>query len=243
VRAVRLGQLQALSRLYADERPETGSGFIKTDELTSLINYAIAELYELLIDAGGHEHYETVNTALVTVPGAATVTLPTDFLRLLSLYLNWGARQLEPLDQLEHVDDRADLMNYGVWSRGNDKAFRIRGSRTAPEVIEFFPTPTTATPLEVRYVPTAPVLVNELDTFNGVDGWEKMVALRVASEIIVIGRNSPAATLELFEQERTRIQMLADKRTAAHPDRIRDVTSLSRGRNWRRLGLVPPGTT
>lgn len=242
MRTVTLGRLRALARLYADERPETGEGFIKTDELTQLVNYAIAELYELLIDAGGHEYYETVNTALVTTPGTATVTLPTDYFRLLSLYINWGARQLEPVDQLEHVDDRADFVNFGVWAKGNDKAFRIRGSRTAPEVIEFFPTPTTATALEVRYVPTAPVLVNEMDTFNGVDGWEKMVALKAAAEIISIGRGSPTATLELYEREAARIQMMADKRAAAHPDRIRDVTSYSRGRNRRRLGPVPPGT-
>jgi hypothetical protein len=243
VRKITLAKLRALARLYADERPEGGQAFINTDEVDQLLNYAIAELYELLIDAGGHEHYEVVNAALATAAGVSTVSLPSDFLRLLSLQLVWGPRQMEAVAALEHVDDRTDLMNFGVWSRGNDKAFRIRGSATAPEVIEFFPTPTTATPLEVRYIPTAPILVNELDTFNGVDGWEKMVALKVAGELLIIRHESPSAVLELFAVERDRIQMMADKRAVAYPDRIRDVTSSARGRSWRRLGLVPPGTT
>ncbi len=238
MRTVTLAKLRALARLYADERPEVGTGaFVSVIELDQLLNYALAELYELLIDAGGHEYYETV-AELTTAPNVATVSLPADFFRLLSVYLNWGSRQLEAMDALAHVDDRADLMNYGVWARGADKAFRERGA-----VIEIFPTPTTQTSLELRYVPVAPVLVNELDTFDGVDGWEKMVALKVAGEILVIKKESPKAVLELFAQERERVQMLADKRAAAYPDRVRDVTSLARGRNWRRLGLVPPGST
>jgi hypothetical protein len=242
MRTVTLAQIKADARLYADERPGGDLAFVNEDELTRLVNLALAEEYDLLVRAGGHERYEVVDTSRITVSGTATVDLPDDFLDLLSLYLNWGTRQLERLDALESIDARGDVENMGRWGRDSEKYFRIRGSHGSADVIEFFPTPTAATAIELRYVPVCPVLVAPTDTFDGVNGWEKMIALRVAAEMNVIKDKSPSALLSLYSSEKERVEMYASERTASHPDRVRDVRYTNRP-NRRRLGPVPTGST
>src|SRR5690348_11557061 len=112
------------ARLYADERPGGEDAFIGDPDLIRLINLALAEEYDLLVRAGGHERYATIDTSLTTTAGTATIPMPTDFMELLSVHLNWGPRALEQVDALESIADRRDLMNLGVWSRDSAKAFR-----------------------------------------------------------------------------------------------------------------------
>jgi hypothetical protein len=237
MRTVTLAQLKRMSRLYADERPGGANAFISDDELRDLINSHIADEYDLLIHAGGHERYETIDTSEATVSGTATIDLPDDFYELLSLHLVWGTRQLEPVDALDSVADRRDVANLGVWARDAEKYFRRRGA-----YIEFFPTPTTATTVELRYVPTAPILTAEEATFDGVNGWERMICYRVAAEMLAIASKSPATMMALYQAEREKLELLAHQATASHPDRIRDVRYANRS-GRRRLGPVPAGST
>jgi hypothetical protein len=216
-RSVTLSQLRSDALLYADERPNSASTFITTTEANRLVNLALAELYDLLVSARGHEHYETVTEATATVAGTATVNLPSDFYQLLSLHLKWSATDIEPVGDLEHVADRHRLVNWGTWTQWSPKAFRIRGT-----VIEFFPTPATATTLQIRYIPAFTDLSMDASTFDGVNGWEKLVALRAAIEMRAINRQ-PGGELEaLYERELRRVEAMAAERSAATPKRIRD---------------------
>lgn len=233
--SVALKTIRDLARLYADSRPGGGrkKKFIGDEPLNGLVNHALRELYELLVRARGHEYYETVDTSLTTATNVATVNLPADCFQLLSIALRWGTQDLEPLDALEAIDDRAGFVRYGVWSRDAEKAFRMRGN-----VIELFPTPKTATPLELRYVPNFTELTSDNATFDSINGWEKLVALRVALEMLTIGGDSTGAVEKLYEREFERVEGIAGERAAAHPKRVRDVVyeeSRRRG-SWRRLG-------
>lgn len=249
MRLVKLSQLKRMCRLYADERPGGTSAFINDDELRDLINGEIANEYDLLVHAGGHERHELVDTARSTAIGIATVAFATDFYELLSLHINWGNRQLEPVDALDSIDDRRDVHNLAVWARDGWKAYRIRpvvASETSDQLVpglEFFPTPTTATALDIRYIPTAPVLTAEDDTWDGVNGWERLVEYKVAAEMLVIAGKSPNAMMALAQQERERIEAIAHQVAASAPDRIRDVRYANHTRGGRRLGPVPAGST
>lgn len=246
MREVKLSQLKRMCRLYADERPGGANAFINDDELRDLINGEIANEYDLLIHAGGHERYETVDTSLSTTAGTATVTLPEDLYEILSLHLSWGTRQLERVEALDSLDDRRDIVNSGVWTRDGWKAYRVRhavvGAGTRA-LAEFFPTPSSVVSLDLRYIPTAPVLTAEDDTWDGVNGWERMIEYKVAAEMQVIAGKSPAAMLALYQQEKERIEILAHQLTASSPDRIRDVRYSNNGGGRRRLGPVPAGST
>lgn len=235
--SVKLSTVRDIARLYADSRPGGGKKkFIENQKVNGLVNLALRELYELLVRAQGHEYYETVDTSLSTAAGVSTVALPATFFRLLSLALRWGPKDLEPVDALESIDDRAGLVRYGVWGRDSEKAFRLRGS-----VIEFFPTPTAVVALEIRHVPTFSDLTTEDSTFDSINGWERLVGLRVALEMLTIGGDSTTAVRQLYDGELERIQRIAGERAAAHPARVRDVV-YEEGRrrgSWRRLGGVP----
>lgn len=235
--SVALKDIRRLARLYADQRPGGGrkKKFIGDEDANALVNLALRELYELLVRAHGHEYYQTVDTSLSTASGVATVNLPTGFFQLLSLALRWTPKDIEPVDALESIDDRAGLVRFGVWSRDSAKAFRLRGG-----VIEFFPTPTMVTALELRYVPTFVDLATDTATFDSVNGWERVVALRTALEMLTIGGDATGAVQGLYETELERIARIASERAAAHPKRIRDVV-YEEGRrrgSWRRLGGV-----
>jgi hypothetical protein len=223
-RSVTLLQLRTDARLYADERPGGTSTFITDTEANRLVNLALTELYDLLVEARGHEYYETVSTSTSTVAGTAAVSLPADFYQLLGVHLQWAANDLEEVRDLEHIQDRHGLVNLGSWSQYGPKAFRLRGTS-----LEFFPTPTSVVTVALRYVPAFGDLASDAATFDGVNGWEKLVALRAAIEMRVIG-GRPYGDLErLYDRERDRVQGLASDRAAQSPKRIRDVQPES---NW-----------
>jgi hypothetical protein len=235
--AVTLATVRANARLYADERPGGSDTFISEPECNRLINLALKEFYDLLVAARGHEYYETESTSIVTVAGTATYSLPADFYQLLSVDLRWATDRVEPVPALSSPADRHRFASSGLrWSENTPKAFRLRAG-----LIEFFPTPAGA-PVTVvlRYVPTCPALTADTGaagSFDGVNGWDRLIALRVACEIRTIN-GLPATWLNsMYEQERDRIQALAAERAASHPATIRDVNpeGSTTGAWWREL--------
>lgn len=217
-RTVTLSQLRDDARLYADERPGGTSTFITNTEATRLVNLALCELYDLLVEARGHEYYETVDTSISTAAGTATISLPATFYQLLSVHLQWSSTDLEPVPALEHIQDRHWHTNLGTWAQHNPKAYRLRST-----VLEFFPTPSSVVTVELRYVPAFTDLSADGDTFDGVNGWEKLVALRVACEMRAINQRPYGDLERMYERELERIRGLAADRAAQSPKTIRDV--------------------
>lgn len=227
-----LDSIMDLARLYADQRGDGDSAFVTPDECAILVHNRARERYDLLVAARGHEYFETVST-FTTVANTATVSLPSDFYELLSLYVNWGTNDPERIDALESIDDRQYLIYpANTWQRGTDKKFRIRAN-----VIEFFPTPQSAFNLEMRYVPTYSEALN----LDGINGWNLLVALWVAIDLRTI-QGLPSGDLQkLADKQEERVQLMAADRAAAHPARVRDVIYGDRYhyRRWKRLGPVP----
>lgn len=235
-RSVTRAVIRANARLYADQRPGGGSTFIDDDDYNRLINLALPELYDRLLAARGHEYYETESTAITTANGTATYSLPTDFYQMLSVDLRYGTR-LEPVPTLEHVADRYRF-NDAPWDEGCSKAYRIRAA-----LIEFFPTPTSAVPVVLRYVPRCPELTQDsgtAGTFDGVNGWDRAVALRVAIEARAIEKVSASDLMVLYQGELQRIDEMAADRAASSAARIRDVSPEGGSADPWPYGLPPP---
>lgn len=229
-RPVALADLRSRTLLYANQR---SSAFLTADEVRGLINDAITELWDLLVGARGHEYYAR-NIPLTTAPGSPIVPAPQDFYEALTLFANWGAQQLEELDSLDHLGDQCDFRNYSTWAQFSPKAWRL----TQGNLFELFPTPSTQTNLELRYVPIFQPLTVEAETFDGVNGWEKMACARAAMEILAL-QNIPNGHIEkIYLLERQRIEGLAAERAAANAPAIRDVR-FGGGSNrwWRRLPI------
>jgi hypothetical protein len=224
-RTVSLAKLRGLARLYADQRPGGQNEFIPdadlgvatTGSVNDLINLALTELYDLLVAARGHEYYLS-SSAINIVAGTASYALPATFYQDKGVILEWNAKDHEPVDDYERVLARAGYANLGIWSPWSPKAYRLVAGN-----LEFVPTPTSAVTGRLRFIPALAPLTNDVDTFDGVNGWEKLVALRVAMEMRAVEERPFGDLQTLYAIERERIEAMKAEREAAHPKRVIDV--------------------
>lgn len=229
---VELSQLRADARVYADRRTDDeATDFFTASELNRIINQQLADLYDLLVAARGHEYYAT-NATIAVVANTAAYALPGDFYQLLALNLEWSANDVEPMSPLNHYQDIWLYQNLDSgWYRGTRKAYRLREGH-----VDLYPTPSSAVTARVYYVPSFQPLVNDTDTFDGVNGWEKLVTLGAAIEMLEIEEVGAGAHLQKrYDAARDRIEGLAADRDAANPAEVRDVEC----RRWYRY---PPAT-
>lgn len=227
MRTVPLTTLRADSLLYANIR---SVALVTPTELDRLINQALAEFYDLLVAARGHEYYEQPAT-LATAVNSAYIALPQDFYQLITLFARWSAQDLEEIESLDHLGDQVAYRNWNQWAQFSPKAFRLQRN-----LVELFPTPSAVTTMEVRYIPVCPTLSDPAQTFDGVNGWEKLVTSRVAMELLGLQALPMGFAQQVYEREKDRIEGLASERAAANPPTIRDVR-FAPGRDswWRRL--------
>jgi len=220
MRTVTLSQLRSDARLYADERPGGAAAFIDDTELDRLINLSVASLYDKLLMAGGHEYYVQTYSGNLTANSATygSPLMPTDHYRTLRLYLQWDSNDHEDLRSIGMLE-KGRFNNYGSWGRDTPKGYRITGGGS----LEVYPTPTASTSIVHVYTPAFTDMTMTTDTFNGVNGWERVVALDVAIQMRVI-REKPYSDLEaLFQRDWQRIETAAGNRTQYDPPHVVDV--------------------
>lgn len=206
-----LAEMRAAVRLLADVEAED-------DELDELVNAHCRALYDRLVTARGHEYYAKSHT-IDLVSGTATYDLPADFYELSAAMATdgsdykdlhpWQPQQLAALLRSESSGN-ASLSSY---------RYRLQGKQ-----IEIRPKPSVSNhSLELRYVPAMPALELDVDTFDGVNGWERWVELAVAIDLLD-REESETGPLQLkLAREDARIDKLAGNRDAGHPETIVDV--------------------
>jgi hypothetical protein len=113
-----------------------------------------------------------------------------------------------------------------TWTRYSAKGYRLRASQ-----LEFLPVPTGAVTARLQYVPVFTDLVADGDTFDGINGWEKMVALGVAMEMRTIEKRPSSDLAGLYGEQLERIETLKTERDAEAPKEIVDVQRLERRGN------------
>jgi hypothetical protein len=221
---VTLTQLQTDALLYCDQRPGGSTSHINTTELTRLINQAAKEFYDLLVASRGQEYFIT-STPVSVVANTSSYALPAAFYELSSLTLEWSTTDHEIVRPLAAIADRADYTPPTVWNRYATKGYRMRGSQSAAMQLEFVPTPTSAVTARVQYIPVMTELVAGGDTINVANGWDKLITLKAALEILSIkGSTKQRATIrELFDEQLERVKEMAPDQDANEPGRIRDV--------------------
>lgn len=225
--------VRGLARLYADQRAGGAGAFVPDvptvaggGSVNGLVNLAMAELYDLLVAARGHEYFLTSAT-LALVSGTALYSLPATFYQMSGLVLEWGTQEHEPVEDLEKTISRTQYVNVmgPTWCPWSPKAYRLRGAQ-----VEFVPAPTGAMPPATRiyFVPVYTAVdpssgAWDATTFDGVNGWEKLPALRVAIELRAI-EEQPYGDLEkLYERELARVEAMKTEREASRPKRIINV--------------------
>jgi|SRR3954470_19032840 len=209
-------QIVADAYMYANL--VTGSNaFVPAVQALRLVNLACGEFYDLLVSARGHEYY--INEATIPILGGTSrYNLPADFYELFSVTIAWGPQDVEEIPDYGSVRDRAAYQNGLQWSRRNTKAFRLRGPQ-----IEFLPVPGSPITATLQYLPAFPDLVLGGTSFDGVNGWERLIALRAAMDMCAIAQRDSGQIAQLYTAEKQRIQEMADDRAAQHPDQIHEI--------------------
>lgn len=236
--SVNRAYLRNLARLYADGRPGGSSAFVPDSDATTdavsldtLINTCLAELFDVLVAARGHEYYAT-DADIAIVSGTKDYSLPTDFYQLLSIRLNWGPTEIEELKPFG-VRERTRYEMLQVFDRWSPKAYRLRGSQTASaRTVEILPMPAVSVTCNIRYIPVFAPLTSDSATFDGVNGWEKLVALKVAIEYRTIAEKPIGNLANLYAEEYARISALADQRNANYAEQIQQVFPERRRRGY-----------
>lgn len=215
--------LRNLARLYADGRPGGANAFVVDSDATAdavsldtIINLKLASLYDLLVLAGGHEYY-AVDATIPIVANTSTYSLAAlspPFYQALTIHLNWGPLDNEPLTDTSELE-RIAYLNWTQWARWAPKAYRLRGTQGASsQTLEIFPTPSGAVNAILRYVPAFVPLPDDTTTFDSVNGWENLVALAAAIDYRAIAEKPNQDLIVLYQAELARVQGLADKRAA-----------------------------
>lgn len=195
---------------------QNAASFITPAQALRFVNLAASEFYDLLVAARGHEYYIS-EQSIPIISGTSRYALPTDHYETLSITLAWGTDQVEEVSDYSAVRDRWQYLNGLQWSQWADKGFRLRAG-----FIEFLPVPRSSVTATHQYIPCMPDL-GLSGQFDGVNGWERLVALKAASDMLTAAKQSSAAVDEKWGREYQRIQEMADQRAAAHPNQIREV--------------------
>lgn len=203
---VTLATLRTMARRRADME---NSSFVTDTELNEYINTAIKRLYDLLVMA--NEDYYTTSDTVTTDGTSKEFNLPADFYKIkgLDYNLNGTTRSMKPYP----FNERNDFQN-----NTSEIRYRLRKDK-----IRFEPAP-SAQSMTLWYVPAFSDLSNDADTFDGVNGWEELVAIDAA---IKCKRKEESDTQELiFERERlyAEIKEIAKSRDQAFPQTVSDVT-------------------
>lgn len=205
----------------------TGDTFVTDTELLSWINQSCAELYGLICEQFGEDHFVTGPTTL-TATGAATIALPSDFFKCLGLDMLWSGRWIT----VQHFDlsERNRYAPATVTSPYITR-FRISGSN-----VLFDPIPVSGTSFRIWYVPLMIEMTTGSVTADPIAPWLEYVIVDCALKVRQKCEESTVVEREQKDAMIARIKSEASRRNVA-PKRIACVE-----RAWNTtLGNTYPG--
>lgn len=143
----------------------------------------------------GPQEYYAASTNVTSVAGTTAYALPADFRSLLDVYAQESSTEVRLVHPM-----------------GNGQRGRYRA-------------PTGAWVVTLEYVPAAPTLVNPGDTFDGVSGWEELIANLMARDIMVKRESDPNLVAGAIAALQNRINTRARSRDRGHPKYTSDLDS------------------
>ena len=225
-----MARTRTLTNLIADVRAvaDLENDLHVTDtQITEFLNQGITELYDMLVEARGHEYYLSTTT-FTTVSGTETYVIPTDMMELHKVDINVAARNwdLTPYS-LHERNDYNQIQGTAPWP----VVYRIMGQN-----ISLLPIARGGYVITVFYVPHAVRLSAGSDAFDGINGWEMYPVWYAAAICLAKEESDPSYAMNQMATLRKRIENLATKRNTYGAERVRDVYgSVAVRRPWQRL--------
>lgn len=141
----------------------------------------------------GPPDYYAATTQITTTSGFVEYPLQVDFRNLVAVYVR------------ETNDLRRAVMPMPSGARANYQA------------------PTGSWTLDVEYIPVPPPLTDDGDTFDGVSGWEELIANFMAKDVMIKREADPSAVLNNIARLEARITARARNRDRGNPKRVTDL--------------------
>lgn len=228
-----LAQLWSSAQLMAD-MPNTT--FATSAEGYERINYAIAKLYGKLVNGAGADYYREARTLTTTAnqaytdigaTGSSLNSLAGSFHRLVALEVTIGEFP-QTIPELTNFEDRHAFANQAGWTGRPGISWRLAGPFYTLEYaangarIHWWPTPVAAHTVTAWIIPSAPILAQASDTFDGINGFEDWVIHDVA--IYLKQREESDPSILMAERDRIESEIIKTMgRKHASPGRVRDV--------------------
>jgi hypothetical protein len=216
------GQTSLLAlRTAARQRSDmVNSQFIPDSELTGYVNSSLQELYEKILQAYGDDYWVQAASTFTTDGTNDAYALPTDFFKLLGVDLqlsgttgwvtiwrfNFGERNQYSLPGIQTFLGRTNVR------------YRLRGNN-----ILLSPMPVSGLTFRLWYAPRFTPLVNDADSFDGINGWEEWVINDVAEKMLIKEETDASGVRALKAQQEARLVSVTQNRDAGSPATVVDV--------------------
>jgi hypothetical protein len=203
------------------------SSFVEDDELTQYINSSYQELYDLLV--ASFEDYYTATPLSINITSGNSFDLPVDFYKLRGVdgkLDNNNFFTLQPFNFAERNVNRQGLgiINSNIWYT----QYRIVGNK-----ILITPEDNATGNYRLWYIPRCPILVSDIDTLDGINGWEEYVVVDAARKCLAKEESDTSGLVQDKEMLRKRIEAMAARRDAGMPKTITDVFRIDINSNRR----------
>jgi hypothetical protein len=203
----------------------TNSSFISTAEWNSYINASLQELWGLIVQKFGDDYYMATPYSFTTDGINELFALPADFFKVIAvdLQLNGsGSNTYVTLRPFTVMERNRWALPYAVtWALpfGTNLRYRINGSN-----IWLSPLPMAGLVLRLRYAPRFTSLVNDADTFDGVNGWEELAI----ADVCIKAMSKEESDISGFMAQKAalieRLEAEAENRDAANPATVADTS-------------------
>jgi hypothetical protein len=141
----------------------------------------------------GPADYYAASYTVSVTAGTSAYALPSDFRALTEVMLVENADWRRPLEPLRP---------------------RRRGGYKAP---------TSSATVELEYLPSCPIMSDDADTFDGVDGWDELISAKIARDVIGKRKSDPSLCLAIIAETEKRIRSLSTSRDKFGGKQITDV--------------------
>lgn len=209
-RSVSLLSLRNQVRKRADVEGATAR---HTDaEINEYINQSYADLYGAIADK--NELYNVSSYAFNTANGTSTYALPADFWRALMVQGTYAGHTFE-MDEFS-LPELPALEDAGTFAA--DIAFKYA---TVGDNIQFAPTPRAIYAIKLWYTRAPQRMAADVDTVDGVAGWEEFVVVDAARKILQVdGKSNSGEMAATAEMVRKRVVASAAIRNMSQPKRF-----------------------
>lgn len=213
--SITLSEIRTQARQMSDME---NNDFVGDNELNNYINFAIADLHDILVECYGEDYFLNSTTA-ATVSGTSDYTLPSDFYKLRGVDVQLNGSDYASIRPF-NFNERNKYEDFGSWTVSglSNIRYRVMGSN-----IKFSPVPDSAINYKLWYVPVATKLTSDSDTLDDVNQYSDFVIISAAIKMM-LKEESDASTL-IGERERIakKINEAAKNRDAGQPESISDI--------------------